>query len=129
MGEPGSKEVQHVILLVEPNRSLCSLIASVLTKEGYSVLPANTSEEALELSREIAGIDLIITDVFLPGASGIELAARLAQLNPQANILYLSSIAEPALRQQGIGDRASVLVKPLALSDLVSRVDELLRTS
>jgi hypothetical protein len=124
MGEP--KNSRHVVLLVEPNRSLGSLLANVLTREGYSVLSATTSDEALELCSEVAGIDLLITDVFLPGVSGVDLAARVTERNPGAKILFLSSISEQALRQQGIGDRASVLIKPLAISDLVSRVHELL---
>jgi DNA-binding response OmpR family regulator len=126
MGEP--KNSRHVVLLVEPNRSLSSLLSNVLTREGYSILTANTSEEALELCAEVAGIDLLITDVFLPGASGIDLAKKVSERNPDAKILFLSSVAETALRQQGISDRATVLIKPLAISDLVSRVHELLRT-
>jgi DNA-binding response OmpR family regulator len=129
MGEPGTSETQHVILLVQSNPSLASLISNVLSKEGHSVLVANTAQDALALSREIAGISLVITDVVLPDACGVDLAHRVTQLHSGAKILYLSSIAEPALRQQGIEDRARVLVKPLALSDLVSLANELLRTN
>ena len=126
MGEPGNS--QHIVLLVESNPSLLSLLSNVLGREGYLVLAARNSENALKLCAEVAGIDLLVTDIFLPGASGIDLARRFAQLNPNAKILYLSSIAEEALRLQGIGNEASVLVKPIAISDLVARIHELLRS-
>lgn len=124
MGEP--KNSRNVILLVESNRSLSSLISNVLHREGYSVLAANTHQETLDLCAEVAGIDLLVTDIFLPGSSGIELAVQVVQRNPGARVLYLSSISEAALRQQGISDQASVLIKPIAISDLVARVNELL---
>lgn len=54
------------------------------------MLPANTSEEALELCKEVAGIDLLVTDVFLPGTSGIDPATRAARTNPGVKTLYLS---------------------------------------
>ena len=124
MGEP--KNSRLIILLVESNRSLSSLISNVLNREGYSVLTANSYQEALDLCVEVTGIDLLVTDIFLPGSSGVDLATQVVQRNPRVKVLYLSSITEAALRQQGISEQASVLVKPLAISDLVSRVHELL---
>lgn len=115
-----------VILLVEPNLSLNSLISTWLTKQGYRVVSANTDDEAVKVCKETARIDLLITDVFLFGASGLELSALVAVLHPSIKTLYLSSMDENVLRMQGVPKSASVLEKPLAVSDLISKVAELL---
>jgi CheY-like chemotaxis protein len=67
MDEQSAKSTPHVILLVEPNRSIASLVSSLLSRQGYEILAANTCEEAVELCSGIAGIDLIITDDFSAG--------------------------------------------------------------
>lgn len=126
MGDTSRRVPPPVILLVEPNLSLASLISSWLTKEGYSVVSATIDDEALKLCKEIIKIDLLITDVFLFGASGIELAALVAVLHPTIKTLYLSSIDENVLRMQGVPKSASILEKPVAFSDLLAKVNEML---
>jgi len=126
MGELRRHEALPVVLIVESNRSLASLISSVLGREGYSVVVANAAEEAIEICAELANIDLLITDVFLPGASGIDLANQVSQHHPESKILFLSSITEEALRKHGIKDGADVLPKPIALSDLIVHVNQLM---
>ncbi len=126
MGDTSRRVPPPVILLVETNLSLASLISNWLTKEGYSVVSATIDDEALKLCKEIGKIDLLITDIFLFGASGIELAALVEVLHPGIKTLYLSSIDENVLRMQGVPKSASILEKPLAFSDLISKVNEML---
>jgi two-component system NtrC family sensor kinase len=116
----------HVILVVEPNRTLASLVSSVLGKEGYTIVTAGTSEEALELCESVSDISLLISDVRLPDGSGIDLGNRISRSQPKMKLLFISSISEEKLRDQGIPDEAHVLEKPIALSDLISRVNQLL---
>lgn len=117
----------HVILMVEPNRTLASLVSSVLTKEGYSVVTAGSSKEALDLCQNVSDIMLLITEVRLPDGSGVTVAGRISQLEPKMRFLFISSIPKEKLRDQGIPEKAHVLGKPIALSDLVSHVHQLLQ--
>lgn len=115
-----------VILLVEPNLNLSSIVASALSRERYEVLSATGAEHALEISRNRAEIALLITDVFLFGASGLELADKVRDRHGSAKLLLVSSMSEGALLLKGVPEGARVLEKPLALSDLVAAVKELL---
>lgn len=121
-----ARDSHPVVLLVEPNLSLNSLIIGLLTRERYGVLSATAAEQAMGICREIGKIDLLITDVSLFGANGIELANQVRRLHPTIKVLILSSVSEEALRRQGQFDGASVLEKPLALTDLLAKVDELI---
>lgn len=115
----------RVILLVEPNASLGSVISGVLKREGFAVLTATSPAEALGLCDEVADIGLLITDAALPGSSGVALARLVAERVPAIRILLLSSIPEESLRDAGIG-AARVLRKPIALQGLISEARGLL---
>jgi DNA-binding response OmpR family regulator len=128
MDEPAPKDSRPVVLAVEPDASLSSLISSALSREGHSVLVAATAQEAIALSMKSARIDLLVTEVHLPGASGIDLANCIAGIHAGVRVLYLSTLAEEALRRQGIRDSAGVLAKPVALSDLITEVNQILGT-
>jgi PAS domain S-box-containing protein len=118
----------ETILLVEDEESVRSMIRRVLEEHGYTVLAAGNGEEALELAHEHADeIDLVFTDVVMPGMNGGELVSRLRALRPDIEVVYMSGYAEASVRQGVLETGATYLQKPFtpsALTEVVRRVLE-----
>jgi two-component system cell cycle sensor histidine kinase/response regulator CckA len=86
-----SEKGTETILLVEDDDSLRELASILLTGQGFKVLEAKDGNHALALAKEHPGhIDLMLTDVIMPGMSGGELASRFSELHPGAGVLYMS---------------------------------------
>ena len=105
-----------------------SLAARILRLSGYRVIEAGSGPEALALPEsEVGSIDLLITDVVMPGKSGRELATRLAGSREAPLILFISGYAPDAIMPQGTLDPGtSFLQKPFSPAQLTARVDEIL---
>ncbi len=116
-----------VILLVEDEPEVRSLSLRVLSRAGYTVLPATDGEDALRLCREYDGaIDLVLTDVVMPRLGGGELAARVVALRPGTRVLFMSGYARDALAQRGVAQGAGFLAKPFSPDVLRRSVAEAL---
>lgn len=115
------------VLVVEPNPNFASIVAGILRGEGYPVLVAESAEHALQQCDQRPDIGLAIIEVFLPEASGIDLAERIEKRILQVKILFLSSIPEEPLRAKFIGTKGFVLEKPIALRDLADAVRQMLQ--
>jgi two-component system cell cycle sensor histidine kinase/response regulator CckA len=118
----------EIILLVEDDAMLRRLSEAALGRAGYRVLAAADAAEALRLAREHAGsIDLVVTDVVMPGMPGPELVARLEATRPELRVLYVSGYTEHAALHAGVSERSvSFLAKPFGVEALTRRVRELL---
>lgn len=116
------------ILLVEDEEPLRRLASSLLAHAGYAVLEANSGPDALELARQHAGrIDLLLTDVVMPGMSGREVAERLDLLRPAIKVVYMSGYTDDLIAQHGImGPGMVLLEKPFTRESLLSKVREAL---
>src|SRR6266851_1114968 len=116
------------ILAIEDETALRALVRLVLTGAGYTVLEAGGAAEALSLAAGHAGpIHLVITDVAMPGLRGPEIAARLAELRPEARILFMSGgPGEAAGRRGALPAGARLLQKPFTAAELLQRVREAL---
>ena len=86
-------EAKFVILCVDDERIPLTLRKSVLEKSGYQVLPANSGAEALEILEREA-IDLVLTDLLMPGLSGTELAAQVKARWPGIPVVLFSGVNE-----------------------------------
>jgi two-component system, cell cycle sensor histidine kinase and response regulator CckA len=114
----------ETILLVEDDEQVRALMVSVLQSCGYQVLEASDGVQALLVVGQHAGpLDLVVTDVVLPGMSGRDVAGHAAGLHPEVAVLYVSGYADHAAVQHSLLDAASALLQkpftPLALARAV----------
>lgn len=114
------------ILLVDDDERILTLVARVLGQRGYEVVSARSGEEALNLAASRSHrIDLLLTDVVLPGASGVSVALALQAATPGLRVLLASGCPDP--RTAGVDlPSAQFLMKPYSLGELVNRVQSLL---
>ncbi len=119
----------ETVLLVEDEESVRQLVRETLEAKGYKVLEADQGDAALQVAAAHAGtIDMLITDVVMPGMSGRELAKQLCASRPQTRVLYLSGYTEDAIVHQGVLDPGTAfLQKPFTLQMLSRKVREALR--
>jgi two-component system cell cycle sensor histidine kinase/response regulator CckA len=113
-----------VVLVVEDEADLRRLIAGILEQAGYRVLSAGDPEEALRIAAEQpGGVDLLLTDVVLPGMSGRQLADRLREQFPSLRVLYMSGYTDHAAVHNGaLAEQAPFLEKPFSKQTLLSKV-------
>ena len=128
LGLPRAEHGQETILLVEDETNLRRLARQYLENQGYKILEAEDGAAALQIVDGYHGaIDLLLTDVIMPGMNGRELAARVTNLLPDVRVLYMSGYTENAVGQDGTLDAGiNLLQKPFSLPALKDRVRELL---
>ncbi len=119
----------ETVLLVEDEESVRELVRETLAARGYKVLEAENGESGLLVAEAYGdGIDILITDVVMPGMGGRELAKRLLQMRPTLGVLYLSGYTEDTILHQGVlGPGTAFLQKPFTLQNLARKVREVLR--
>ncbi len=110
----------ETVLVVEDDPGILSLTRIMLERLGYRPLAASTAEEALRLAESVAGrLDLLLTDVIMPGMNGKELADRLTGPHPGLKVLYMSGYTADVIADHGILEpEVRMLHKPFAINDL-----------
>jgi two-component system, cell cycle sensor histidine kinase and response regulator CckA len=118
----------ETVLLVEDEDSVRQLVRDTLAAKGYQVVEAENGETGMAAAARHQGrIDLIITDVVMPGMGGRELVKQLAILRPETRVLYLSGYTEDSILSEGTIERgAAFLQKPFTLQNLSRKVREVL---
>ena len=121
-------EAKRSILLVEDEEYVREVAREILELEGYRVFEASHPNEALERYEQHGGnIDLLLTDVVMPGMDGHDLAVRLTRRQPSIKSIFMSGYTENALLRRGIRDLNAVyLQKPFTLQALVEKVREVI---
>jgi len=125
---PTSVKGSGTLLLVEDEEQILSMSRRILAEHGYTVLAARTPEDALTLVAEFPGtIDLLVTDVVMPGMNGRTLFERVSQLKPGLRCLYMSGYTANVIAHQGVlEDGVNFLEKPFAAATLTRKVRQLL---
>jgi len=125
---PGSTP-GRVVLVVDDEQGLRDLVCRTLRAEGYQTLEATHGGEALEMVESgPQTIDLVVTDVVMPGMDGRELGRRLARSRPTLPILYMSAYEVNDIFQRGSpSTSAPFLQKPFPRDGLINSVEQLLR--
>jgi CheY-like chemotaxis protein len=124
---PAASNGHETILLVEDEVELRRMAEEILSRRGYRVLAAAPDAAFATAEGHRGRIDLLVTDVVMPGVSGREVADRLVRLRPETKVLYISGYAGEALGRHGVlDDHAHLLAKPFLPADLLRKVREVL---
>jgi len=119
------------VLLVDDETAIRALVQESLTEAGYTVIESDTGAAALTILQSNIAIDLLITDVGLPGGiNGRQVADGGRQHRPELKVLFITGYAENAVIGNGqLEPGMHLLTKPFALNVLAERVGELMQDS
>ncbi|CAN7733323.1 PAS domain-containing protein [Caballeronia sp. LjRoot34] len=134
-GDPGTQEIagelneahraagRHAILVVEDDESVRELVCEILRDLDYQVLEAFDGPSGLTILNSPARIDLLVTDVGLPGLNGRQLADAARATRPRLRVLFMTGYAEAATRTDGFLDTGmEMITKPFTLESMASRI-------
>jgi PAS domain S-box-containing protein len=118
----------ETVLLVEDQPELRMVAGEILRRHGYTVLEATDGEDALRVAGEAdRAIDLLLTDVVMPGLGGREVADALVAERPSLAVVFTSGYADDAMLREGILDGALHFIqKPFSASSLLRKLREVL---
>lgn len=120
-------EGAKTILLVDDEDGVRRLMHGCLKREGYQLLQAHDAEEAEQIAKACKGpIHVLVTDMVMPGMSGLQLAARLKPQRPEMKTLFVSGYGHDELGRSGLAP-AELLSKPFRAPELAQRVRTLLQ--
>ena len=125
---PAPARSRATVLLVEDEEAVRTPVRRILAREEITVIEAGTGEDALRASDAHVGpIDLVITDVVMPGMDGPELVGHLRERRPGIKVLFMSGYTEQAVVQHGVlAADAAFVAKPFSIEEFVAKVRELL---
>jgi two-component system, cell cycle sensor histidine kinase and response regulator CckA len=119
------EESLETILVVDDHDLIREMLAAALTNSGYQVVTAKTGVEALSVSALHSGaIQLLLTDLEMPGMKGADLAERLRSCRPQIQVLFMSGFSEAL-----VGPDLNFIPKPFNLAVLAERIRTILAMS
>jgi PAS domain S-box-containing protein len=118
---------QGTILLVEDEPMLLEMATTMLELLGFTVLSAPSPDEAMErIKQHGGGVDLLVTDVVMPGMNGRELARHLQTLHPNLQCLYMSGYTANVIAHHGVLDQGVHFIpKPFTVRDLARKIGEI----
>lgn len=121
-------ERPQTILLVEDEECVRQVAREILELEGYLVISTANPHQALEqFERHDGAVDLLLTDVVMPGMDGYDLAQKLAHMQPSIRVIFMSGYTENRLLRRGICNlHTAYLQKPFTLQALVDKVRQVL---
>jgi two-component system cell cycle sensor histidine kinase/response regulator CckA len=119
-GKPKQDELwgSGTVLLVEDEPMVRAVAERALSRHGYQVITADNGEEALDVIARGEPIDLLLSDVVMPGMDGPTMVAEARKQRPELKVLFMSGYAEEQLRQTLGVDDAHFLPKPFSVQDL-----------
>lgn len=118
---------RRTILLVEDEPFVREATCSILESAGFEVLPAEDAREAMKVYEEgKRGIDLVITDMVLPGRTGQQLGQDLRQHSPEVVVLVTSGYGNPEYETEAPESRTYFLAKPYSRRTLVDKIEKIL---
>jgi two-component system cell cycle response regulator CpdR len=111
---------QNTILVTDDDPEVREVIATILTEPGYSVLTASDGYEAVRILAD-TWVNLLITDVRMPGIDGFELARQAKVMRPHLHVIYLSGYSSHHEEQAG-PVHGPILRKPLRMTEFLDEV-------
>jgi signal transduction histidine kinase/CheY-like chemotaxis protein len=126
--QPRSLQGVETILVVEDDDGVRRMTREILASKGYNVVEARSGADAIDyLDGHKEAVDLVLTDVTMPGMKGQELGERLANLHSGVRLLYMSAYTEDAMLDDGVlGPGTAFIEKPFSVDELARKVREVL---
>jgi PAS domain S-box-containing protein len=127
---PKSTGCKSLILIVEDEHEISSIINRVLEKQGFVVRSTDNAESALALmERTRERFDLVISDIMLPGMNGVQMIKVMLKKHPDMKFLFMSGYSADAIGHYGVFDAGSSFIsKPFTISNLIKKVVDVLMT-
>ncbi len=127
LGDSDDESDKPVLLVVEDEEAVRSLVTRYLQKKGYMVLSAGDGQEALELLQtSLMQPDILVSDVVMPRLDGPSLAKKLRPTHPEMKIIFMSGYVDNKFSVPGLErDSYRFLAKPFSLTVLVETIREL----
>lgn len=110
----------HTILLVDDDPELRDVVGAILMEPGYTVLSASNGYDAVRILAE-RWVDLVITDIKLPGLNGFDLARQAKVMRPRLHVIYISG--QVLALDRGGPTYGLLLLKPVRAADLLDMVE------
>ena len=129
--QPTPASGHATVLLVEDDAALLNMTRAMLVRQGYTVLPASTTAEALQLAKQHPGeIHLLMTDIVMPDMNGRDLAKTLMPIRPHLKRLFMSGYTAEVIAHHGVLDEGVRFIqKPFSMKDLVAKLRDVLEES
>lgn len=109
-----------MVLIVDDEEDLRDIMRRMLERRGFDTLVAGDREQAIAICQEHTGIiDVLVTDLKLPGVSGADLARTASELRPEMGVVYISGLPKDLAVAQGLIGPESLLVKKPFTSDVL----------
>jgi two-component system cell cycle sensor histidine kinase/response regulator CckA len=119
----------ETVLLVEDAPMIRRLAREIMLRAGYTVIEAGDAGDALALAEKHGHIDLLLTDLIMPGPSGVELAEQLRATRPDIRVLYMSGYTDNAIVRNGmLGASEAFLQKPFTPEELLRKLRHVIET-
>src|SRR5256885_339500 len=107
------------ILLVDDEESVRAIVTKILTKQGHKILEAEHGADAVRLAAGYDGkIDLLITDMYMPGLRGPEIYGKLRETRSDIGVLYMSGYGDEDVARSGVAPESGFLRKPFTVQEL-----------
>jgi two-component system cell cycle sensor histidine kinase/response regulator CckA len=120
------RENSAKILVVDDNPSILFLIDELLSANKYQTILASSGEEALEIVSKEPSIDLLLTDIDMPGINGVVLAKKFCDLYPKIKVLFMSGYMLPTDLFDILGKKVPFLKKPFDIITLIAQIKSVL---
>ncbi|NMO50213.1 response regulator [Actinoplanes sp. TBRC 11911] len=112
MSQESASEARPTVLVVDDEEDLRDIIHRMLQRRGFDTLIAGDSQEAITVLRDHPGkIDILVTDLGLPGVSGGELSRAATEVRPDMHVIYISGLPKDMAVAEGLIDEDALLVK------------------
>lgn len=118
------------ILVVEDEKFVRQLTASILQNSGYQVLSAGGAEEALEIAQQTEKIDILLADVILPEMNGKTISDKISERHPKVQTIFMSGYTQEQVADRGVYQEEHYYIqKPFKPTDLLAKIDTVLRNN
>ena len=111
-----------IVLVVDNDPSILSLVKEQLSAYDYLPILASSGEEALEIASKQTSIDVLITDIKRPGINGIDLVRQFSTLYPEIKVLFMSVFTLPSTLYSLSGKKMVFLQKPFLADTLIAKM-------